>query len=388
MLDALKFAFEILIVGTLALPWLAVLHRMCSKTTSFSFQNYLSTIPRGARDTLSIAVIIAFGYFLGSSVSRFSRDFFNDELWQPFPTENLIRDGVYYDEFCTVHRNVYKGWDEAAHLQSPKNFCALLDQDKKPIDDGPDVYHSFAELIQPRNQFDERVQEVFHLQEGELLLEGTDKVDRLKQYFDQITVLRGAAFNGCILFALCAIGFFGTLWDSIAHRWLRFVALLPPAALLFYALGSLIDHSSHSSTTNFYSDPPLAELVMLLLAGLGLYFVPKGEQKDKAFYARSTILAAVIAAVSFGGWWWTEVMYDDQVIHSEPELKRYLSGAARSDAHPSLVGDNNAVPPNAPGKTLSDMIKFGPPADPHSAEPRKDALHTPQFALPPAGQPH
>jgi hypothetical protein len=38
-------------------------------------------------------------------------------------------------------------------------------------------------------------------------------------------------------------------------------------------------------------------------------------------YWRMCLVAAIITAVSFGGWWWTEVMYDLDVIHAQPQLR-------------------------------------------------------------------
>src|SRR6185312_10114897 len=101
MLDALKFAFEILIVGALAIPWIAVLSRMFpGREAEFKFD--LAFIPAGVRNAVEIAVVLAFGYLLGSAISRFSQDFFNDEMWEPFPTEDVIRDNVYFDEYCAA----------------------------------------------------------------------------------------------------------------------------------------------------------------------------------------------------------------------------------------------------------------------------------------------
>src|SRR6266702_417004 len=101
MLDALKFAFEILIVGALALPWLALLDRIFPTRSPFGLQALKRAIPVPVRNPIFFAMIVAFGYLLGSSISRFSKDFFNDELWAPLPTEDRIREGVYYQEFCS-----------------------------------------------------------------------------------------------------------------------------------------------------------------------------------------------------------------------------------------------------------------------------------------------
>ena len=110
-MDALKFAFEILIVGALALPWLGMLIRMLcprmatsqTERPSDSLEVFLSVVPKHARDSVGAVVIIAIGYLLGSGVSRVSRNFFNDELWGHLPTEDQIRVGVYRDEYCTAN---------------------------------------------------------------------------------------------------------------------------------------------------------------------------------------------------------------------------------------------------------------------------------------------
>src|SRR5580692_2523158 len=103
MLDALKFAFEILIVGALALPWLAILVRIfaaehASKRAEDSLHFYLSVVPKSAQTAVTLVMVIAIGYLLGSSVSRISRNFFNDELWWRLPTEDRIRVEVYSNE--------------------------------------------------------------------------------------------------------------------------------------------------------------------------------------------------------------------------------------------------------------------------------------------------
>jgi len=372
MLDALKFAFEILIVGALAIPWLAVLHRMFPSSSESSFDSFLSFIPKPAQDAVAIVVVVAFGYFLGSGVSRFSRDFFNDELWQPFPTENLIRDGVYYDEFCSKHLLVYKNWPLAIHLKPPPDFCPNTDKYEWCYEVNNGRFPALSMLsAEQLDHFDERVEEVFGLQESELLLEGTDKVDRLKQYFDQISVLRGAAFNGCVLFALCAFGSLGILWGWLAaHRFLRLFLLLPPGLLLYYGVHSLCLHA-YDPAKNLYSDPPLAELVIVLLGALGLWVIPKAHPSIS--YFRICVIAAILTAISFGGWWWTEVMYDNHVIHSEPELKRDLAAAGKAGSETQTSPESNckAAPskpaPNAP----NDKSSFPPSVNETPPEPPK-----------------
>jgi len=303
MSDALKFAFEILVVGALALPWLTVLNRMFPTRAGSCLHFDLSAVPGPAQTAVTVAVVVAFGYLLGSVVSRISRDVFNDELFGSLPTEDRIREAVYEDEYCTEHlvRNLSLPFKPDPGLAHKFGFCPGTVQMDTP------------------ERFEERVTDLFRLQESALLLQGQDKVDRLRQFYDQINILRGAALNGLILFALCAFGSLGTLrarWGE--RRALKALTFAPAGLVAAYGLYSLIlNHYIHPSRS-IYADPPLAETVLLLLGVGGLVVVSKA--KEAAAYFRTCVVAAILTVVSFGAWWWTEVMYDIQVIHSQPRL--------------------------------------------------------------------
>ena len=303
MSDALKFAFEILVVGAMALRWLAVLNRMFPTRAGSGLHFDLSAVPGPAQTAVTVAVVVAFGYLLGSAVSRISRDIFNDELFGNLPTEDRIREAVYEEEYCTEHlmRNLSLPFKPDPGLAHKFGFCPGTVQMDTP------------------ERFEERVTDLFRLQESALLLQGQDRVDRLRQFYDQINILRGAALNGLILFALCAFGSCGTLrarWS--AHPVLKGLTFLPAGLVAAYGLYSLIvNHFIHPSRS-IYADPPLAEAVLLLLGVGGLFVVSKA--KEAAAYFRTCVVAAILTVVSFGAWWWTEVMYDIQVIHSHPRL--------------------------------------------------------------------
>jgi hypothetical protein len=379
VLDAVKFAFEILVVAALALPWLAILRQMFPADEESSLDFYLSIVPDAAEGAVKVAIVVAFGYLLGSAISRISRNFFNDELWRNIPTEHQIRDAVYLDTYCKGHliRDLYLPFGPEAKpakadasrrtfvlcphtIPEIKNATSssldLTEDEKKEIASnsrGEGVYTMtkgrttisvpYSDVLQvaksgydaspsERDRFAEnqmedfpsRVSEMFRLQEGLLLLEGQDKVNRLKEYFDQITVLRGATFNGFVLCAICAFGICGNLKLRLAgHSGLRVVTYLPPILVVLFGAWSFYGHLRtwhilSSPADRFYSHPPLTEFVFMLLGALGILIVYTADKIRP--YARTCILAAVITLISFGGWWWTEIMYDLQVIHSRPAL--------------------------------------------------------------------
>jgi hypothetical protein len=61
-------------------------------------------------------------------------------------------------------------------------------------------------------------------------------------------------------------------------------------------------------------------MTLLILALVGWYAIMRPAAGSRASFLNTAAVAAVLTAISFGGWWWTEVMYDRHVIHSVPEL--------------------------------------------------------------------
>jgi hypothetical protein len=387
MLDALKFAFEILIVGALALPWIAVLSRMFPISAESEFPSFLSIVPDAARASVTIAVILAFGYVTGSVVSRASRDLFNDELLKPLPTEDLIREAVYQDAYCgqdlmNMDENLpnigeFVELDESLPLFDeydplpPKSKITLknevsLKQKHRTLHEK--YKKAFCPGLDSPAKLDEHIKNMFRLQESELLLVGEDRLERVKQYYDQITVLRGAAFNGLMLFSICLLGFFGNIKLRFAGRpRLVWVAFILPAFLVGFGLYSLHGHLDETIATArviynvpeltvnptvpqvisvLRSDPPLAELILVLLGIVGFSIVKRA--RAPAPYAATCVIAAIVTAICLGSWWWTEIMYDLQVVHSQIELHRVV---APSNVSAPAEGPQESTrkPPASPG---------------------------------------
>lgn len=375
MLDALKFAFEILIVGALALPWLAILSQMFETVgPSTTLPAFLKFIPDAARATVTIALVIAFGYVAGSVVSRTSRDFFNDELLRPLPTEDLIRIAVYQGEYCGKDQmNVN---ENATDIGEPTIFSddsdlfedsvvhALPRNPSPAIQTQHSLHEKYRNAFCPAEamakqalsppeiaeQLEQHITSMFRLQEGEMLLLGEDKVGRLKQYYDQITVLRGAAFNAFVLLLICIMGCCANLRVRAgADSRKTFFAYLPAATLLCFGIYKLVGHyqqihaaamhlhhsASHQITwwqnvDALYNDPPLAEFALILLGSVGLLVIFKAKKTTP--YLRTAIVAAIVTIVCLGAWWWTEIMYDLQVVHSQVELRPNPLTAVHIDA--------------------------------------------------------
>lgn len=333
-MESLKFAFEIFIVGALALPWLAVLMRIFSPSHGSSdsakaLDKVLSIVPHGAKESVGIFVILASGYLLGSAVSRISRNVFNDVHLLAFPSEYKIRAQVYFEEYCRKELDLGLPVD-FRHTRLPSDLCDRARKEgygpptlsARPTPSSPPntAAQNSTSADDEQLRFAEVVQDFFRLQEGQLLLNGEDKVQRLKEFYDQIDVLRGAAFNGFILLMFCLFGWLGVLRAGPNMSNLRkYLLLLPAYAVLVLAVLGAYSHF-HEKSGRLLVNPPLAEVAIFLVGSIGLYASMGTNLDSLRFYLRTGTVAAVLTVISLGGWWWTEVMYDLHVIHAVPEL--------------------------------------------------------------------
>jgi hypothetical protein len=315
-MEALKFAFDTLIIGALALPWLAVLVRMFFLPAIDGKEDghwpLVSALPEHAREAVLSVVILALGYFLGAAVSRISDDFLGDsDLWS-LPTEPSIRVDVYYHEYCDI-----QGLNVLAAMTLPNqpgtqdvSFCPRTDPVSKKRA-GRD-----ARWV---DQWSDAITQFFRLEEGKLLLQGDEKTSRFRELHDQIVILRGATLNGMVLSTLCFFGFCAS-FRRASRNWLSFgSAHAAAAAVLLYGAYSLYRHFRNlSGDPDSFRDPPLAEATMVLVGIAGLLARARVDSRWK--YARGCGFSFAFTIVAYGAWWWTEVMYNQGVIHAYPTL--------------------------------------------------------------------
>jgi hypothetical protein len=281
-MDALKLAFDTLGVGALALPWLWLFMRIFfQRGTSEQDLTFplMSALSDTTRQTVAAVLILALGYFLGSAVSRISSDFFDDnDILGRMPTQTSIRQGVYLHEYCDEHSVLAAlklPYELAKIVGGKATFCEARDE-----------------------QLERLVTEFFRLQEGKLLLEGEEKLGRLRQLHDQIEILRGATLNGAILFTLSWFGLCALYRARAPEGKLRILrkcgSYVPAVVCLLLGVWEMGQHFAHLDapatvqtsaptpnppipnpptpnppTPNPYEahrDPPLAEAVWSFLA--------------------------------------------------------------------------------------------------------------------------
>jgi hypothetical protein len=125
--------------------------------------------------------------------------------------------------------------------------------------------------------------------------------------------LRGAAFDGLITCLLCLLG-----WNA-KQNWGLWRRRVLPTVLLLYTLYALLwNHLKLLPHPHRFllkvDDPPFMELTILLL-GAGGWYVAVKRAKGSWPYGTGWV-SLLFAALAYSGWYWTEILYDRQVIYS------------------------------------------------------------------------
>ena len=316
-MGALSIAFDTIIVGALALPWvLLVIHLFFSDNES-RMGSLLYWVGKQNQPAVAGVLLFAMAYSLGSAVSRIAQDFFDDEdlhfqvstyLLQVGVTETSIRTDVYCQ---TLQRGVV--------AQKPDESSNAKREHFRENDSNCDYT---ARWIVPKthqwiNSQQSLAADLFHVQEAALQLKGTDATERLRQFHDQIMVLRGATFDGLITFSLCLFWWSATFQSRL--RWAVLLLYLAPGGV------ALFNHLRERAA----SDPPYMEFTLLSLAAAGWYVLWQRTPKLKSVPGKPgaqpahveirpayLVLALFLTTAGFLGWWATQVLYDQQVIYS------------------------------------------------------------------------
>jgi hypothetical protein len=299
-MDALKLAFDTIIVGALALPWLLIAMDLFVASQEGQMALLWSLVKRG-EDRIPPAVmgvlLFTMAYFLGAAISRVSGDFFNDDDLGLKITEDHIREDVY----CSPNERQFIG-PVLSYTDDTRQEHKVTREEFRAFCDSKAATQP-AELI-------------FRVQESALLLQGGDKTDTLNQLRAQISVLRGAAFNGLLVFVLCGYGWCGRQPAKRRPAWWIPIALSAGGGLM------LRHHIMH----NGLNDPPFMECTFIVLGLAGGYVFWKGAPPRA--YGAGLLLSLLLSGIAYFGWWWTEVLYDQQVLHSFYAQSRHLLTAA------------------------------------------------------------
>jgi hypothetical protein len=399
-MGAFSIAFDIIIVGALALPWvILVIHLFFSHNES-TLKNLSGWVKDQQQPALAGILLFAIAFPLGSVMSRIAQDFFDDDDLHLLVFHHLLRVGVTEksirtDVFCNTFKpepaatnsaipptqkpEPLKGSDPRSEDAFTKNCQSSTTEDSHLTNPSTEKHESLNAapeirdlLVAKSEQFkstdpnctytgrwviracdqnthqyitaewisdqQNRAGDVFRVHEASVLLKGTDATERIRQFHDQIMVLRGAAFNGMLLFSLCLfwwVSKFQSRW-----RW---------AVLFFYVFPGAVAWVNH--LRDHAHDPPYMEFTFLSLAAAGGWLLwqrrPKtdeaheepGAQNGPSHNGRGEIrfiylfLAAFLTFTAFLGWWATQVLYDQQVIYSYKALSETPPSTTPATSH-------------------------------------------------------
>ena len=318
-MDVFKLAFETTIVGLLAFFWLGAAIDLLSPTF------FTQKLPAFVRDNQTVMGVgaLSLAYCLGSAISPISGQLVNDEHW-PLNLE-AIRCWVFIEEnrrmmdtnAYTKLLKDYESLDDlsACHCSSWDIFFPSgTDAKQKRTFTLPVSWAQYAQsrrAVQDETRKD-KILTLFRLHESKLLSQGSDKTELFRHLRERITVLRGAVFSGLVLFLICLFGCIAPVYHE-PFRWTRMLwAGLLAAGLFIFAVVNGFEDLMHPDIF----DIPVMEGVLGLIALFGGFLAFYGVKPRPYLKMRFLLVVGYFFALVYGGWMWSEVIYDQQVINS------------------------------------------------------------------------
>lgn len=277
-MDVLKLAFDTIIVGVLALPWLAIVIDLFLASKPGQERQFWSLLQSSATKVPPAVVgvlLFSVAYLLGSALSRVSGDFFNDDdLHVPF-TEDNIRIAVY----CGQAERMFLT-DSFSDFGPPVAACNHILGERRADRADSALRRSDKDLVRA----------LFNLQESSLQQRGSDKTTVLDQLRSQISILRGAALNGFVTLVLCLFGF-----GANRTRW-RLLFWGVVIALVGFGLYALL--FSHLFVR---IDPPIMEFTLIVLGVTGVFVLWNGAPPRR--YGLWFLLSTFLTGMMVLAWW-------------------------------------------------------------------------------------
>jgi hypothetical protein len=319
-MDVFKLAFETIVVGLLAFVWLGVAVYLFSP--DFLGDLLSRRIPAFAKDnqTLLSVAVLTVAYCLGSAILPISNQLLNDEHW-PLP-ENAIRCQVFTQQQIQLQGIDYSAVPE--HL-SAGDLSPVHCSYWAPVLEGG-IWHgiwTFLRLLAPSpfikadgaasgdDAKKERILSLFQLQESKLLNQSPEG-EQLKLLHERIVVLRGAVFSGFVLSLLSIFAYFARVFGNPTH-WIR-TACGGLLAICFAAFALLNGWQDLLNQQIF--DIPVLEGLVFSIVAFGAILVIRGVKTPLFMKKRYLFTVIFFAALAYGGWMSSEIIYDQQIISS------------------------------------------------------------------------
>ncbi len=333
-MDVFKLAFETMIVGILSFAWLAI-------AVDLLFPDFFDKVVRPAWDKNQSAIgvgILSLAYCIGSAIMPISGQLLNDEHW-PLPEfairckvmqeENLLLNAIRPD---THLLDDYKSPEDLNVC--PRSFWAVSSRVDGKLHPVKFAWHTFLKAFRVDDGLTENTPELqrplilFQLYESRVLSQGagnTDNNEFFRQLHERIVVLRGAVISGTVLSLLCFFRVMARLntekflWKTIDRVWLK--TILGIALALWFTWFSALNAYDDLKNAAIF-DIPILEAFFGLTTIFGGFWVIKGVAYRSFLNKRAVFLTVFITLLAYGGWIWSEVIYDQQIITSFAILQK------------------------------------------------------------------
>ena len=175
--------------------------------------------------------------------------------------------------------------------------------------------------VSPSTECDEfktdRILTIFGQQETAVLSQAPDRTERLRQLHERIVVLRGTIFSLFVLLLICLFAYFARA-DGKASNWIRPACgvLLGVAFTVFATINGYHDLED----SNIF-DIPVLECLLVVIILFGVALAVRRTKHERFQSKRYVLITLFFTGLAYGGWLWSEVIYDQQVISSYVVLR-------------------------------------------------------------------
>lgn len=316
-MDAFKLAFETTIVGISAFLWLGIAIDLISPTFLPQIKSWLE----GTNQSLVGAALLVTAYCLGSAILPISAQLVNDEHW-PLP-EDVIRCRVTEEEEGRLKLVKYSSLPNPQIARSNGSACAcslwsrVRGGGKTNPNGTPTASLARNEAMSVEQLSGADAQQKvklaqFEVLENRALGQGTNREELFRQLRERMIVLRGAVFSGLILFLICLFGCIAPERDQPINWWRTFLGIVLASGLTIL----LIRNGYRDLQNPSIFDIPILEAVLGTISVFGGFLAVRGVRRRSFLRVQFLLVIAFGAAFSYGGWIWSEVLYDQQVIAS------------------------------------------------------------------------
>ncbi len=327
-MDIFKLAFETTVVGLLAFLWIGL-------ATYLLFPAFVTAlvkerIPAYSNQTLLGVAALTAAYCLGSAILPVANQLVNDEHWpltesaircQVFTGQEQLLENIHYTALpkdkglslqnlrtihCSYWAPVFAPTQTSGlrhklipiAMRIPLFFRLWVGVEGETGKDDQTIAEKCEKEQTPTRECDEfkqkRILALFQIEESAVLNQISDKTERLRLLHERIVVLRGAVFSGFVMLFVCLCGI---------------------VLALIFTVFALHNGYRDLENANIF-DIPVLESLLAVITIFGVFLVCRGLETRQFQKKRYLLIALFFAGLAYGGWMWSEIIYDQGVMSS------------------------------------------------------------------------